>query len=68
MSKIFTTGDLEKKWGVPVWTLRRLFDDGSLPTPTRVGLFRVVSAEDLPQIEKVLRERGLLKEEPAHAS
>jgi hypothetical protein len=57
----YTTGDLSKRYGVPVWqvlqTIRRKF----LPEPQRIGVYRVWLEEDLPKIRRALIDAGYLK-------
>lgn len=59
----YTTGDISRRCGVPSHIVRRLLDEGAIVTARRVGLYRVVSASDLPAIEKALRDRGAVKAE-----
>lgn len=63
-----TTGDLARLYDVPAWLIRRLADRRQIPTPLRVGLYRVFSESDLPAIEAALIEAGYIRPgEAAHA-
>jgi hypothetical protein len=53
-------GVVARKFGLPVWKIRRLFERQLLPEPRRVGLYRVVDVDDLPAIEAALRSAGYL--------
>lgn len=60
-----TIGQIARHFRCLPWQVRRVFERGLLPEPQRVGAYRVVGAEDLPLIEKALRQAGYLKEEAA---
>jgi DNA-binding transcriptional MerR regulator len=70
MSQVpLTIGQIAKRFGCPPWAVRRLFERGLLPEPPRVGAYRVVAPEKLPQVETALREAGYLPEGgPSHAA
>jgi hypothetical protein len=53
-------GVVARKFGLPVWKIRRLFERQLLPEPGRIGLYRVVTTDDLPVIEAALRAAGYL--------
>ena len=55
-----TIGDLARRFGCPVWAIRRLFERGLLPEPPRVGPYRVVAEPDVPAVETALRAAGYL--------
>jgi DNA-binding transcriptional MerR regulator len=55
-----TIGAVAKHFGVSAWKIRRLFEAGILPEPGRVGSYRVIAPEALPEIEDALRRRGYL--------
>ncbi len=59
-AKVFTVGTLGRRFGVPAWQVRRLFERQLLPEPARVGAYRVVAEEDLPAVEAALRAAGYL--------
>jgi DNA-binding transcriptional MerR regulator len=65
-----TIGAVAKHFGVTAWKVRRLFENGTLPQPARVGAYRVIPITDLPQIEAALRKCGYLPPEgrPPHAA
>jgi hypothetical protein len=56
----YTLGSLARRWGVPVWKIRRVFERRLLPEPSRLGNYRVVAARDLPSLERALRKAGYL--------
>jgi hypothetical protein len=58
---VFTVGGVAKRFGVAPWRVRRLFERGLLPPPSRLGLNRVVNGSDLPKIETALRDAGYLR-------
>ena len=64
----YTLGALARRYGVPVWKLRRLFERRLLPEPGRVGNYRVVQARDLPEVERALRAAGYLSGGQARAT
>ncbi len=68
-AKALTLGDVARRWGDPLWKVRRPFEIDKLPEPARIGRYRIVTEADLPRIEAVLREMGYLphQPEPAHA-
>jgi DNA-binding transcriptional MerR regulator len=53
-------GPVARRFGVPIWQLRRVFERGLLPEPSRVGAYRVIAREDLPLVEEALRKAGYL--------
>jgi hypothetical protein len=53
-------GAIAKRYGLPVWKIRRLFERGLLPEPARVGAYRVIPAADLSRVESALRKAGYL--------
>jgi len=57
-----TIGAMATRFGIPAWKIRRLFERGLLPPAARVGTYRVVAVNDLPRVEKALREAGYLGE------
>lgn len=56
-------GKVGEHFGVSQRTIRNLFLRGILPEPARVGAYRVVQVEQLPEIEAALRKTGHLKAE-----
>jgi hypothetical protein len=51
-----------RHYGVEPWQVRRLFERGLLPEAHRVGAYRVIAVDDLPQVEAVLKAAGYLPE------
>jgi hypothetical protein len=65
--RLYLLGDLARRYGIPVWKLRRVFELQRFPEPPRVGFNRVLADSQLPAFEQVLRELGYLKTENACA-
>ncbi len=65
MKRTFTTGSLARLKGWDEWRVRRLFEDGDLPEPPRLGQYRLLSEDDIPLIEEAMRRRGFLPAEQA---
>jgi hypothetical protein len=65
-----TIGAVARHFGVSAWKIRRLFESGILAEPARVGAYRVIPPEQLPEIEAALRACGYLPPEggPADAA
>jgi len=57
---MYTVPQLAQKLGVHEWQIRRMFKRGFAPQPRRLGNYRVISDQDLPQIEEGLRKAGYL--------
>ncbi len=49
-----TLGELAKKWCVPPWTARRVYDR-LRPDGPRAGLYRLVRDEDIAELELACR-------------
>jgi hypothetical protein len=62
---VLTTGDVARRYGIPEWKVRRLFERGLLPPAARIGAYRVIAAGDLPAVERALCDAGYLR--PAEA-
>ena len=62
MEAAFTTGDVARFVGTDEWRIRRLFEDGTLPEPTRFGGKRAIPSKLIPAIVDALRARGWLPE------
>lgn len=58
-----TIGAVATRLGCQPWHVRRLFERGLLPPAVRLGVYRVVDEDDLPKIEKALRQAGYLAAE-----
>lgn len=58
-----TIGEVAQCFGVETCQVRNLFKRGFLPEPARVGAYRVVPKEDLPQVEDALRKAGYWAQE-----
>jgi DNA-binding transcriptional MerR regulator len=62
-----TIGEVAERFGVRPWQVRKLFTSGRLPPAARVGPYRVIPEQDLPKVERALRQVGYLPEsEAAH--
>ncbi len=57
---MLTLGDVARRYGLRTWKVRRLYEDGRLEEPGRLGIYRVVSVADLPRIERALIDAGYL--------
>jgi DNA-binding transcriptional MerR regulator len=55
-----TIGEVAKRFGCQAWQVRRVITRGLLAEPSRVGVYRVFFAEQLPDIEAALRQGGYL--------
>ena len=53
-------GEVAARYGVDLWKVQRLFRRRLLPTPPRVGPFRLVRADQLPEVEAALVRAGYL--------
>jgi hypothetical protein len=62
-TRYYTLGDIARRHGCFVWQLRKLFERKLLPEPTRIGIYRVVAEEDLPAVEKALKDAGYIPSE-----
>ena len=60
MATHLSTGDVSELLGVDTWRVRRLYEDGDLPDPPRIGLARAIPRESIPFIVDALRARGWL--------
>jgi type IV secretory pathway protease TraF len=58
--RVHTLGDLSRRYGCPVWAIRRLYERGLLAEPLRVGPYRVVAEPDVAAVEAALRAAGYL--------
>jgi DNA-binding transcriptional MerR regulator len=67
-TQLITLGDVARRFNVPLWKVRRLYERGLLPEPARAGAYRVVSTRDLPKIEAALRRAGYLPAGGPHAA
>lgn len=56
-----TVGQIAKRFGVDMWQVQKLFERGLLPTPQKIGVYRVLPEAAMPAVEKALREWGYLK-------
>ena len=59
-STVLTLGDVARRLGCRPWQVRRLYERGLLPEPTRVGTYRVVHHRDLAAVTAALRDAGYL--------
>lgn len=60
-----TLGTVADTYGIQLWRLQRLASSGKIPIRGKIGNVRVVNQDDLPVIEQVLRDSGLLSTSPA---
>ena len=58
MQPILSTRQLGELLSQPEWRIRRLFELGILPEPTRFCGRRAIPSENIPQIVDALRLRG----------
>lgn len=59
----FTTGELARRYRLPIHKIRRVFERNILPPAPRVGNYRFILAKDLPEFEEALRRAGYIKAE-----
>lgn len=64
MPQVFSTADVARLMGVPRWKVARLFENGTLPEPARVGNQRAIPRELIPVISSALSKRGWLPSLP----
>ncbi len=62
MRTFFSTRDVADLFGTDTWRVRRLFEDGTLPEPSRFAGRRAIPRESLPRVLDGLRARGWLPE------
>jgi hypothetical protein len=58
-----TLGAVARRFDLPLWKVRRLFERHLLPEPARAGNYRVIDVDDLPGVENALREAGYLPDD-----
>lgn len=58
MPTVLSTRDVSDLLGVDNWKVRRLFEAGVLPEPSRLAGRRAIPREMLPQIIDAMRVRG----------
>ena len=58
MAEIFSTADIARLLNVPTWKVRRLFEEGTLADPARIGNQRAIPREMIPEIIAALEARG----------
>ncbi len=59
---IYTTRQLAEILGVETWRVRRLFQNGTLPEPSRFAGRRAIPGTMIPAVIDGLRDRGWLPE------
>jgi DNA-binding transcriptional MerR regulator len=59
----YTLGEIAREFGATIWQVRRLFERGILPPAERIGLYRVVRADDVPRVVEELRNAGYIGKE-----
>lgn len=62
LTNFLTVGQVAEHFRVAPWKVGRLFERGLLPSPTKVGPYRVVAESDLAAVECALRRGGYLPE------
>ena len=65
MPQVFSTADVARLMNVPRWKVARLFEDGTVPEPGRVGNQRAIPRELVPTISAALLQRGWIKAAPS---
>lgn len=59
--RAYSTGEVAKLYPpVAPWQVARLFERGLVPERQRLGRYRIITEDDLPEIERALREAGYL--------
>ncbi len=69
MSNVLSTRQVAEILGTDTWRVRRLFEDGTLPEPSRFVGKRAIPRESLPVIVEALQARGwfnVQQQEAAH--
>lgn len=56
----YSTRDAAEFFGVDIWRIQRLFEDGTLNEPRRFAGRRVITPDMMPRIVDALRDRGWL--------
>ena len=64
MPDFFTTREMADLLESDTWRVRRLFEDGTLPEPSRFGGKRAIPRQSIPAIVEALKTRGWLPVEP----
>jgi hypothetical protein len=59
-SGYLTLGEVARRYGVPVWRVRRLYERELLPQAPRAATWRLVAVRDLPKVRKALQAAGYL--------
>lgn len=63
MRDFFTTAEVASLLDVDTWQVRRLFEDGTLPDPPRLGRNRMIPRGQLPEIVLALVLKGFMPPE-----
>ena len=63
MQNHLTTRELADLFGIKTWRIRRLFEAGDLPEPSRFAGRRAIPTKWIPRIVDALRERGWLPDD-----
>jgi len=58
-----TTGGAAEPIGTTQWHMLRLFEDGDIRKPRKVGGWRVIQSGMIPAIIDALRKRGSVRDE-----
>ena len=59
MSELLSVSAIANELGCQQWQVRKALDSGAVPVQ-RVGLYRTIRREHLPQVEVALRQAGYL--------
>jgi hypothetical protein len=60
MQDLFTTAEMAALLGTDTWRVRRLYEDGTLPEPSRFAGKRAIPRQAIPPIVDALQKRGWL--------
>lgn len=55
-----TIGDIARQHDIPIWRVRRIFERHILPEFGRVGRYRTVPEDRVPDVVEALRDAGYL--------
>ena len=68
MPEVFSTADVARLLSIKAWQVRRLFEDGTLTEPPRIGNQRAISRDAISQIAVAAERRGWLPKPGACSS
>jgi len=61
-------GQVATRFDCRTWQVRRIYERGLLPEPDRLGIYRIIWADKLDQVEAALRAAGYIGEEACAAA